>query len=279
MSTTHADGPDQARPGGGTREGDGAYRAFWDGVGEDFPDLGGAASTAFYRENEQRLIGRHLPRLPGARVLKSDLWDEARNTRILQWMQQQGARVFGIDISGPVIRMARREFGPAALHAAGADVRSIPFRDGSFDLVYSMGTVEHFAETEGAIAEIFRVLRPGGRAIVGVPNRHDPFLRPLMVSLLYRLGLYGYGFEKSYSRRELRAMLERAGFAAVADDGILFIPGWLRMLDLLFHTRMRPLARLTAAGVRAFAWIGARVPALRRHGYLIVGVGEKPALE
>ena len=91
-----------------------------------------------------------------------------------------------------------------------------------------MGTVEHFADTDGAVREIFRVVRPGGRVVIGVPNRWDPFLRPLLVVLLYRLGLYGYGFEKSYSRRTFRRMLTRAGFQVTAETGILFIPGWLR---------------------------------------------------
>jgi ubiquinone/menaquinone biosynthesis C-methylase UbiE len=60
------------------------------------------------------------------------------------------------------------------------DVRAIPFREGSVDAVYSMGTIEHFEEYAQAVREIFRVLRPGGTAIVGVLNKLDPFLRPLL---------------------------------------------------------------------------------------------------
>lgn len=71
---------------------------------------------------------------------------------------------------------------------------------------------------------------PGGRAIVGVPNQFDPFLRPLLSLPLQAIGLYGYGYEKSYSRRALKQMLERAGLDVVAETAILFIPGWLRML-------------------------------------------------
>ena len=84
-------------------------------------------------------------------------------------------------------------------------MRDLPFRDASFDAIYSMGTIEHFDETERAVEEMARVLKPGGRAIVGVPNRHDPFLRPLLATALQAVGLYGYGYEKSYSRRALRA--------------------------------------------------------------------------
>ena len=139
-----------------------------------------------------------------------------------------------------------------------------------------MGTVEHFAETELALGEVFRVLRPGGRAIIGVPNRWDPFLRPLLVSMLYRLGLYGYGYEKSYSRSAFRRMLERAGFRVLTETGILFIPGWLRMLDLACHVWARSLSRLTAAAVAPFQHLSRRVPGLSRYGYLLASVAMRP---
>jgi SAM-dependent methyltransferase len=255
------------------------YQDFWDDVGANFPDLGGAASTAYYRDNEQRLLTEQLPDLEGKRLFKSDLWDEARNTRILQWASEGGSGAFGIDLSLPTLRMARGEFSARALELGGAvaDVRAVPFADSSFDAIYSMGTVEHFDETQEAVNELFRILKPGGRAIIGVPNRWDPFLRPLMVAVLYRLGLYGYGYEKSYSKRALRRLLETAGFEVVAESGILFIPGWLRMLDLALWAWARPLSRVTGALVRPFAWLYRRFPRLRRHGYLIAAVGERPA--
>ena len=156
-----------------------AYRRFWHEVGETFPDLGGAASTAYYLENEKRLLSEHLPDLGRCALLKTDLWDEVKNTRILQWARAQGASVYGVDISEPTVRQARAAFADAGLRAAVADVRSLPFRDGSFDAIYSMGTIEHFPDSETALREMHRVLRPGGRAVVGVPNRWDPFLRPL----------------------------------------------------------------------------------------------------
>ena len=204
--------------------------------------------------------------------MKTDLWDEARNTRILAWAAEHGASVHGIDLSPPIARDAVRELGPGVLHAAVSDVRALPYADETFDLIYSMGTVEHFDETAQALAEIHRVLRRGGRAIIGVPNRHDPFLRPLFVAVLYRLGLYGYGFEKSYSRRRLRQMLLDAGFEVVAETGILFIPGYLRMADLAAHTWCPSFTRITAPMVRLFAWIDGRVPRARRHGYLLATV-------
>jgi SAM-dependent methyltransferase len=173
--------------------------------------LTGAVSTDYYFRNETRLLSEQLPPLAGCRLLKSDLWDEAKNTRILQWAAARGARVFGVDLSSPIVGQARAAFGPAPLQASVADVRRLPFGDDSFDAIYSMGTIEHFAESEAALVEMIRVLRPGGRIVLGVPNRYDPFGRPILVAALSRFGLYAYGFEKSYSRRQLREMLQRSG--------------------------------------------------------------------
>lgn len=253
------------------------YRRFWAGVGEQFPDLAGAASTRYYAANEERLFTEHFGALDGVRILKTDLWDEAKNTRILAWAAARGARVFGIDISFPTIVQARTAFTAGRLGAVAADVRAIPFADGTFDAIYSMGTIEHFDETEQAVAEMVRVLRPGGRAIIGVPNRHDPFLRPLFATILQACRLYGYGYEKSYSRQALRRMLERAGLEVGAETAILFIPGWLRMLDLACHTWCRPLATVSGALVAPFVWLDRHVPAVRRHGYLLATVAVKPA--
>ena len=266
------------------------YRNFWARVGERFPDLAGAASTRYYSDNEQRLFTEHFPALDGLKILKTDLWDEAKNTRILAWASRQGARAYGVDISEPTVTQARAAFGTSGaappgphgghcrhgLLSAIGDVRDLPFRDESFDAIYSMGTIEHFDETERAVEEMARVLKPGGRAIVGVPNRYDPFLRPLFATALQAVGLYGYGYEKSYSRRALKQMLERAGLDVVAETAILFIPGWLRMLDLACHAWCRPLAAVTGALVRPFVFLDRHVPAVRRHGYLLATVVIKP---
>jgi SAM-dependent methyltransferase len=200
-----------------------------------------------------------------------------KNTRILAWAAHRGARVFGIDMSEPTVIQARAAFTrDAPLRPAAADVRALPFRDASFDAIYSMGTIEHFDETEQAVRELARVLKPGRRAIIGVPNRHDPFLRPLLATVLQTVGLYAYGYEKSYSRRKLREMLERAGFSVGAETSILCIPGGLRMLDLACHSWCRPLSVVTAAFVRPFVWLDRHVAAVRKHGYLLATVAIKP---
>jgi len=51
----------------------------------------------------------------------------------------------------------------------------LPFADGTFDLVLSHEVLEHVQDDTQAVREIIRVLKPGGRAVVFVPNRGYPF--------------------------------------------------------------------------------------------------------
>jgi SAM-dependent methyltransferase len=251
--------------------------SFWDDVGANFPSLKGAPSTDYYFECERWLFETYLPKLRDLVVFKTDLWDEAKNTEILRWAADQGARPMGVDVSIDVVREAGKVLGAHRPGFVVGDVRAIPFRDGAVDAVYSMGTIEHFEEYAQAVREIFRVLRPGGTAIVGVPNKLDPFLRPLMVHVMNATGLYGYGMEKSFTPGALQRLLESAGFRVTARTGILFIPGWLRMLELWLYTRRSRLTGATTPPVRLFAWLYRRVPVVRRHGYLTVCVATRPA--
>lgn len=253
-------------------------RKFWEFVGKTLPPFFEAPSTQYYFECERLLLERHFPDLAGKRLLKTDLWDEAKNTRILNWADDQGAKVYGIDISLKIASEARAgfRFSDAGRCFILSDIRQMAFRDNSFDYLYSMGTIEHFPEHAQAISECFRVIRPGGTAIFGVPNRFDPFLRPLLVSVLNWLGLYSYGFEKSFSFRQLERILREVGFKTLNRTGILFLPGWLRMIDLLVHVKSRRSSFLFVPIFRFFSFIYKKSMWLRRQGYLIVCVVRKP---
>ena len=71
------------------------------------------------------------------------------------------AKFFGCDIS----RNAR-----PACEFRIADARKLPYPNNRFDLVYSLGTVEHFPETDRAITEQARVCRRGGFVVCTVPH-------------------------------------------------------------------------------------------------------------
>lgn len=255
-----------------------SFRSFWDETGESIPAFYGAPSTKYYFECERTLFESFFPDLKGKKVFKTDLWDEAKNTQILKWAAEQGAEVYGLDISYPVVKDARDLFRQSSLKCGiiVSDLRQIAYGDESFDYIYSMGTIEHFKEYRQALGEIYRVLKKGGRAIIGVPNKWDPFLRPMMVAFLYRLKLYGYGYEKSFSMRQLERMLRNVGFEILERSGILFMPGSLRMLDLFVHVNWPKASFIMAPLIRPFSSLYRTFPLLRRHGYLIASVVQKP---
>lgn len=113
-----------------------------------------------------------------------------------------GASYTGIDFSPSALSLAERRFnleGKSGRFVAGSIVE-LPFDDGAFDLVYSNGVIHHLQETEQAVSEMHRVLRPGGVAIVMVYHRD---------SLNYR-------FTVMLLRRALVGLLLVPGMATVA---------------------------------------------------------------
>ena len=262
--------------GSGSRAG---QRLAWDRVAAAVGDLWGAPSTEYYRRCEIALIRRCVGDLSGRRVLKLDLWNEAFNTRILHWMADQGAEAYGLDLSRVVAHRARRNTRLAGKpdRLVRADIRELPYPQGSFDFVYTMGTIEHIDEYVQAIAEVRRVLRPGGRAIIGVPHKWNLFLRPALVWLLDRFGKYAYAPEKSFGSGELRRAIEQTGLVVGARTGILTIPGLLRIADVYCYTRRIPLYRLSPLALWAFERLETRYRWPGRFGYLMAMVAEKPA--
>jgi 2-polyprenyl-3-methyl-5-hydroxy-6-metoxy-1,4-benzoquinol methylase len=77
----------------------------------------------------------------------------------------------GVDLSENLLRLSRQNCGPGAcLRKANAE--HLPFPATTFDRVYCTEVLEHIQHPERAVAEIARVLKPGGRAVFSLPNDH-----------------------------------------------------------------------------------------------------------
>lgn len=83
-------------------------------------------------------------------------------------LAREGFDVTGVDLDPEMIEHARHNAEPSIGSSAfvAADVASLPFPDASFDLVVSTLSMHHWADRAAGLAEIGRVLRPGGRALV-----------------------------------------------------------------------------------------------------------------
>ncbi len=93
--------------------------------------------------------------------------------KMLAWTKAVlGAEVSGLDYSGPGVRVAHRLFRELGLAAdiRNEDVFSTTFAEGSFDVVYSAGVIEHFEDPSRIVRIHAELLKPGGLAVITVPN-------------------------------------------------------------------------------------------------------------
>ncbi|MCS6993153.1 MAG: class I SAM-dependent methyltransferase [Anaerolineales bacterium] len=86
-------------------------------------------------------------------------------------LAQFGGRVFGLEYDFERAREAGQR-NANILNAAG---EALPYPDSSFDLILSHEVLEHVADDRQAVREMVRVLKPGGRAVIFVPNIGYPF--------------------------------------------------------------------------------------------------------
>jgi SAM-dependent methyltransferase len=100
---------------------------------------------------------------PGRRVL-----DVGCRTGALARYYSGGNEVVGVDVDRDALDRARERLG---IETAWADVEeALPFGDESFDAVVMGEVLEHLADPAGAIAHVYRVLRPHGTLVGSVPN-------------------------------------------------------------------------------------------------------------
>ena len=83
------------------------------------------------------------------------------------WLAAAGANVTAVDFSEGMLDEARQKPGADAIQFARHDLHEpLPFGDGEFDVVVSGLVLEHLRELDGLFAEVRRVLKPGGRAVI-----------------------------------------------------------------------------------------------------------------
>ena len=132
-------------------------------------------------ENESLEVSYELhdyPKFTGRRVLDIG----CGNGYVLSKYAHEGAFVHGIDLTRAAIDLSARRFSLLGLHGTFniGNAEQLPFKEGTFDCVCSMGVLHHTPSPPKAVEEIFRVLKRGGQVILMFYHRN---------SALYRLTL------------------------------------------------------------------------------------------
>jgi SAM-dependent methyltransferase len=109
-----------------------------------------------------------------------------------------GHHFVGLDWSAPSLAQAAGR-GLAVLRA-GLDA-PLPVRSGSVDVVIMSEVIEHLVDTDSAVEEAYRVLRPGGSLLLSTPN----------LAAWYNRGLLALGIQPVFSEVSLRSVFGRPG--------------------------------------------------------------------
>ena len=140
-------------------------------------------------------------------------------------------RFAGIDWSVDALRQAR---GRGLSVVRGSVSPRLPVADGAADAVIMSELIEHLVDPDGAVAEVRRVLRPGGSLLLSTPN----------LAAWYNRGLLAVGIQPVFSEVSLTGVFGRPGRV---------VAGHLRLF-----TRRALTEFLTASGFRCVTVAGAR---------------------
>lgn len=116
-------------------------------------------STIDPRIYHVRLIVEYFGALAGKRLLDVGC-GKGRFARILL-EENPGVEVWGLDISEEMLK-----FVPKEIQTRAGSMTELPFADGHFDCVYATESLEHAVAIDRAVAEMCRVLKPGGRLVI-----------------------------------------------------------------------------------------------------------------
>ena len=90
------------------------------------------------------------------------------------WLHKLGLSVTGVDLSEKMLEVARRK-GDGRVPFIRADVTHLPFPPDSYDLALANATLEFVADPKAALREAYRVVKPGGRVVVGFIAKLGPW--------------------------------------------------------------------------------------------------------
>ncbi|MBD3179383.1 MAG: methyltransferase domain-containing protein, partial [Candidatus Latescibacteria bacterium] len=194
----------------------------WDGFWKRSPDV-----DQVY-DNEQR-VTRHFAEITSAAGL-TVLEVGSGSGRDGITFSRQGSLVVSLDYSTEALELVKSQLRDGdRVRLCCGDAFQLPFRDGTFDLVFHQGLLEHFRNPGDMIEEHRRVLRKGGYLLVDVPQRYHYYT--VIKHILIWLGKWFAGWETEFSVRELEKLMERHRFRIVKSYGEwLNPPIWFRML-------------------------------------------------
>jgi ubiquinone/menaquinone biosynthesis C-methylase UbiE len=132
-----------------------------------------------------------------------------------------GFHFVGIDYFEDMVATAKARVASEGLadriDCAVGDANQLDFPDNSFDLVISRATLHHLSDPTGALKEKYRVLKPGGFAIIHDARRDAPAETLAHFTKIRKdLGMEPTNIEEKFTMAEMESFVERAGLSSVS---------------------------------------------------------------
>jgi ubiquinone/menaquinone biosynthesis C-methylase UbiE len=134
------------------------------------------------------------------------------------------SRIVGLDVSPDMLKTAKTKPSAANIEWIEADAETIPYAGKAFDCVFMVFALHHFRDKHRALAEICRVLKPGGRLVIATASHGM-----LQKEIVFRIfpGLLRIESSRFPSIPQLRRLLSVAGFINLAVHRVTGYPAWL----------------------------------------------------
>jgi SAM-dependent methyltransferase len=197
--------------------GAGRLRAFYEHPGATL------SSGPDRARRQAQMLAAALAQHPGAQRIVDVGCGDGSATYLVKKLDAHNT-VIGVDWSATALARARAR-GLLVIQG-GVDGSGLPLPDSCADVVIMSELIEHLVDTDGAVDEARRVLRPGGALLLSTPN----------LAAWFNRGLIGLGIQPVFSEVSLRGIYGRPGHE---------VAGHLRLF-----TRRALVAFLTARGFR-----------------------------
>jgi ubiquinone/menaquinone biosynthesis C-methylase UbiE len=198
---------------------------------------------------EKEAIFALLPEVSGLRLLEVG----CGSGNISLTLAHRGARVVGLDASGPMLAQARDKTGQEGLDLLWIEGRAshLPLADESFDGVLSILALDFMAGRETALLEMVRVLRPGGFVAVAMLNRYSLWSLKRTIRAWFKPSLWRQ--VRFITPRELQRLL--AGHPELADirtRQAVYFPPWENSRLLPYYPYLENLGKKVNLPTGAF---------------------------
>ena len=150
--------------------------------------------------------------------------------RFMEIALKYGGTVIGVDMSLAIEAAYQNLHKHSNAHFIQADIFQLPFKEGSFDFIYSLGVLHHTPDTRGAFAQLPPLLKPGGKIPVTLYAGYN------------KAYVYSSEFWRFFTKRFPKCLLYALAHIAIPLYYVYRLPGIGKLLSVALPISLHPRA-------------------------------------